>query len=84
MTTLAALLETAERDAYRDALTRHRGSITEAARELAVGRVTASRAVERLGLRAWLDEAYPHRNPATLGRLGETRIRHRATVHGDR
>lgn len=73
--TLADRLEAAERDAYRDALTRHRGGITEAARELDVSRVTASRAVERLGLRAWLDDAYPHRDPATVGRRGDTRKR---------
>lgn len=71
--TLATRLETAERDAYRDALTRHRGSITDAARELDVSRVTASRAVDRLGLRAWLDATYPHRDPATVGRRGDSR-----------
>jgi len=71
--TLATILEAAERDAYRAALTRAAGSITEAARELGVARSTASRAIERLGLRAWLDEAYPHRDPATVGRRGESR-----------
>lgn len=74
---LANILEAAEREAYRDALTRHGGSITAATRELAVSRVTASRAVERLGLRAWLDETYPHRDPATVGRRGDTRKRGR-------
>lgn len=73
--TLSAILATAEREAYRDALQRHDGSITEAARELGVERKTASRAVERLGLRAWLDAAYPHRDPATVGRRGDTRKR---------
>jgi DNA-binding NtrC family response regulator len=73
--TLATILETAERDAYRAALERGNGSITEAARELDVARVTASRAVDRLGLRAWLDERWPHRDPATVGRRGDTRKR---------
>lgn len=72
---LADIFAAAERDAYRDALTRHGGSITEAARELGVDRKTASRAVERLDLRAWLDEAYPHRDPATVGRRGDRRRR---------
>ena len=71
--TLAAILTIAERCAYRSALARAAGSITNAALELGVGRVTASRAVDRLGLRAWLDEAYPHRDPATPGRRGESR-----------
>lgn len=32
-----------------------------------------SRALERLGLRAWLDTTYPHRDPATVGRRGDVR-----------
>ena len=71
--TLANILTTAERDAYRAALARAAGSITNAARELGVARVTASRAIERLGLRTWLDETNPHRDPATVGRRGESR-----------
>lgn len=70
---LSMVFETAEREAYRAALARHGGSITDAARELDVSRVTASRAVERLGLRGWLDATWPHRDPATKGRKGERR-----------
>lgn len=73
MPTLADILAAAERDAYRGALVRHGGSIKAAASELGVDRKTASRAVERLGLRAWLDATYPHRDPATVGRRGDVR-----------
>lgn len=82
--TLAAILSRATIAAYRAALARHGGDISKVATELAVHRVTASRAVERLGpvevdgttyatLRAWLNAAYPHRDPATVGRRGDTR-----------
>lgn len=74
---------TAERDAYRAALTRHGGSITEAARELGVTRVNASLGVDRLGLRPWLDDTYPGRNPATVGRKGDRRRPKQAAGRND-
>jgi len=80
--TLAAILEAAEREAYRDALERHGGVIEKAAAELGVHRVTASRAVERLGLRAWLDARWPLRDPATVGRRGERRKGHESAKTG--
>lgn len=58
---------------YKDLLTKHDGNITETAAELGVARETVSRTVEHLGLRAWLNERWPHRDPATKGRKGERR-----------
>jgi hypothetical protein len=91
--TLATLLRAAELSAYLSALQRHGGNLGHAARELDVHRDTASRAIARLGpvtvdgatypsLRAWLDAAYPHRNPATVGRRGESRQSRRGPPQG--
>jgi len=71
--TLEGQLRAMEGDAYRVALERAGGNITQAAQELGVSRVTASTAVKRLGLRAWLNDAHRYRDPATVGRRGESR-----------
>lgn len=70
---LAQEIEDATRRTYRSVLTKHNGSIGEAARDLDVSHDTVSRNLDRLGLRAWLDKTYPHRDPATKGRKGDVR-----------